>query len=193
VANQQAGPEARPTAEETRRPRAAGARKPGAIARMVERCRASVEHISLPPADWRTFGWGLLVLIVLAFIIRNWAPVRISLFGWYLDAPRAVVFVIIFLLGMLTAWLLEVRGRRAAAAGAEASAADEEADEQAAAEQADELAPDEEAEEAEEAEPAENEVEAVEADDLEFDEAELAQVEDDLAAEAALGDEDPSI
>jgi len=173
VANQEAGPEGTPSAEEKRRPRAAGARKPGAIARAVERSRAWVERISLPPADWRTFGWGLLVLILLAFIIRNWAPVRINLFGWYLDAPRAVVFVIIFLVGMLTAWLLEVRGRRAAAVEAEAAAAAEEAETAAEAESV--------------------EAEATAAEDVEFDEVELAEIDDDLAAEPAFGDEDTSM
>jgi len=175
VANEDAGPEATPAAEEKRRPRAAGARKPGAVARAIERCRAWTERISLPPADWRTFGWGLLVLILLAFIIRNWAPVRINLFGWYVDAPRAIVFAIIFLLGMLTAWLLEVRGRKAAESEAEA--------ETAAAADAGETAEEAEAVEAE----------AMEAEGVEFEEVELAGGDDDLAAEPTFGDEDTSV
>ncbi|MGD9495673.1 MAG: lipopolysaccharide assembly protein LapA domain-containing protein [Armatimonadota bacterium] len=130
MAKHEAGPVLEPTGGEDRRegrPRAAGATKPGALARAAQRCRASLERIRLPALDWRTFAWGLLVLIVLAFIIRNWAPVRISFFGWYFDAPRAIVFVIIFLLGMLTAWLLEVRSRRAATGEAEEARAEEEA------------------------------------------------------------------
>ena len=46
---------------------------PGLIARVTERSREAVEGIRLPRADWRTFGWGLLILIILAFIVRNWA------------------------------------------------------------------------------------------------------------------------
>ncbi len=170
MANQEAGPDAKPGAEEKRRPRAAGARKPGALARVLERCRASVERISLPPADWRTFGWGLLVLILLAFVIRNWAPVRINLFGWYLDAPRAVVFVIIFLLGMFTAWLLEVRSRRASAGEVEP------------------VAP------AEAVEPLEAEADAVETEEAYSDEFEPVEVDDDLEApEAAFSGEETPI
>lgn len=118
MANQDAGP----VEEPRQRARATGATKPGLITRVTERSRKAVQGIRLPRADWRTFGWGLLVLIILAFIVRNWAPVRVSFFGWYVDAPRAVVFAIIFLLGMLTAWLLEMRGRRAEAIAEEAAA-----------------------------------------------------------------------
>lgn len=131
VANQDAGP----VEEPRQRARAAGATKPGLIERVTARSRKAVEKVELPRADWRTFGWGLLFLIILAFIVRNWAPVRVSFFGWYLDAPRAIVFVIIFLLGMLAAWLLEVRARRAEEAALRAE--QEAAAEAAAAEGAD--------------------------------------------------------
>ncbi|MGC9317156.1 MAG: lipopolysaccharide assembly protein LapA domain-containing protein [Armatimonadota bacterium] len=104
---------------------AAGARKPGWFARMVERCRAAVGRIHLPAPDWRTFAWVLLALIVLAFIIRNWAPVRIAFFGWYVDAPRAVVFAIFFVLGVLAAWLWDFRGRAATARKEEAEGSEE--------------------------------------------------------------------
>jgi uncharacterized integral membrane protein len=82
----------------------------------MEQCRESVESIRLPRADWRTFAWGLLLLILIAFILGNWAPLRINFFGWYLDAPRAVVFAIFFGLGMVTTWLIEIRNRRARSA-----------------------------------------------------------------------------
>lgn len=134
MANQDAGP----VEEPRERARAAGATKPGLVARVADRGREAVENIHLPPADWRTFGWGLVFLIVLAFIAANWAPVRVSFFGWYLDAPRAVVFVIIFLLGMAAAWLLEIRSRRAQAAAEEAAEAARAAEE-AAASQEDEV------------------------------------------------------
>jgi len=119
VAREQAGPndgsQARETQQErgAERAQATGARKPGFFARTIERARSAVQRISLPALDWRTFAWGLLVIIVLAFIIRNWAPVRISFFGAYVDAPRALVFAIFFLLGVFAAWLWEFRGRHA--------------------------------------------------------------------------------
>jgi uncharacterized integral membrane protein len=80
---------------------------------MMEQCRETVEAIRLPKPDWRTFAWGLLLLILVVFIVRNWAPLRINLFGWYIDAPRAVVLAIFFAFGMVTTWLIEVRNRRA--------------------------------------------------------------------------------
>ena len=114
MANEDAGRNRRVAAtEDEGRARAAGARKPGVVANMMERCRESVQSIRLPRPDWRTFAWGLLLLIMVILIVRNWAPVRINLFGWYLDAPKAVVFAIVFALGMVTTWLLEMRHRRA--------------------------------------------------------------------------------
>ncbi len=117
MANEDAGRTGQVTAtEDEDRARAVGARKPGVVGRMIDRCRKTVESIRLPRPDWRTFAWGLLLLILVVFIVRNWAPLRINLFGWYLDAPRAVVLAIFFALGMVTAWLIEFRNKRARAA-----------------------------------------------------------------------------
>ncbi|NLO08165.1 MAG: LapA family protein [candidate division WS1 bacterium] len=113
-------------AEEQRdRARAVGSHRPGLVEKVVDRGRTTVEGIRLPRADWRTFAWGLLLLIAAIFVIRNWAPMRLNFFGWYLDAPRAVILVIFFLLGMVTAWLLEVRGKRAAHGVTDARAEEE--------------------------------------------------------------------
>lgn len=120
MANQDAARKRKLSATEDQdRARAAGSRKPGVVGRMMEQCRETVEAIRLPRPDWRTFAWGLLLLILIIFIVANWAPLRINFFGWYLDAPRAVVFAIFFALGMVTTWLIEVRSRRARAVGEE--------------------------------------------------------------------------
>lgn len=117
MANEDAGRKSMVSATEDQdRARATGSRKPGVMGRMMDRFRNSVERIRLPRPDWRTFAWGLLLLIAVIFIVRNWAPLRINFFGWYLDAPRAVVFAVFFALGMVTTWLIEVRNRRAPAA-----------------------------------------------------------------------------
>jgi uncharacterized integral membrane protein len=114
VANDDAGRNNRVSATEGQRPaRAAGARKQGVVGRMTEQARETVEGIRLPRPDWRTFAWGLLLLILIGFIAGNWAPLRINFFGWYVDAPRAVVLAIFFALGMVTTWLIEIRHRRA--------------------------------------------------------------------------------
>ncbi len=117
MANEDAGRKRQVSATDQNRARATGSRKPGVVDRMMDQCRESVESIRLPRADWRTFAWGLLLVIFVIFIVRNWAPVRINLFGWYVDAPRAVVLAIFFALGMVTTWLIEIRNRRARAAG----------------------------------------------------------------------------
>lgn len=121
MANRDAGRNRQVSATEDQgRARAAGSRKPGVMGRMMEQCKETVEAIRLPRPDWRTFAWGLLLLILVIFIVRNWAPLRINFFGWYLDAPRAVVFAVFFVLGMVTTWLIEVSHRRARAAQATA-------------------------------------------------------------------------
>ncbi|MGI5816725.1 MAG: hypothetical protein ACOX9R_01375 [Armatimonadota bacterium] len=132
MANKDAGRKRKLSATEDQdRARAAGSRKPGVVGKVMDQARNTVEGVRLPRLDWRTFAWGLLLLLFVIFIARNWAPMRINLFGWYIDAPRAVVLAIFFGLGMVTTWLIEVRGRRARAAeeaqgGGEAEEAHEE-------------------------------------------------------------------
>jgi uncharacterized integral membrane protein len=126
VANEDVGRTEKVSAtEDQARARATGSRKPGVVGRMMEQCRETVEGIRPPRPDWRTFAWGLLLLILIVFIVRNWAPLRINLFGWYLDAPRAVVLAIFFALGMVTTWLIEIRNRRARAAEEEPDPAEQ--------------------------------------------------------------------
>lgn len=151
------------TPEQKRSAGAAGARKPGVVARMIERCRGAVESIRLPRLDWRTFGWGLLVLILAILICRNWAPVRINLLGWYLDAPRAVVFAVFFVLGAISAWLWETRARRAEEAdeGGEEQKPGREQEEEVAATPIEEL----EEQAADEAEAWEDEPDSIETED----------------------------
>lgn len=190
MANREAGHKSSTSAAEGRgdegRARAAGAVKPGVIAKAVEQARSAVQSIQLPRLDWRAFAWGLLVLIVLAFVIRNWAPMRISFFGWYFDAPRAVVLVLMFVFGMMTAWLLEIRSRRK-------TTDEDEAAEEAAEQGAEEVAE----EEVEQAESVEAEVEEIEAtadeedlfpdEDYEADDVTFDEPQD----ETPLDDEDP--
>ncbi|MFO8082363.1 MAG: hypothetical protein R6V07_18945 [Armatimonadota bacterium] len=140
MANDDTGRNSGMSATEEQRPaRAAGSRKRGVVGRMTEQARETVQGIRLPRPDWRTFAWGLLVLILIVFIARNWAPLRINVFGFYVDAPRAVVLAIFFGLGMVTTWLIEIRHRR----GRDVDAG-EEADEPAEqAESAEDVADDE--------------------------------------------------
>ncbi len=112
--------------------RGIAARKRGAVAKARDAVRSSLSNLRPPPLDWRTVSYGLLALIALVLVAGNWAPVRINLFGWYLDIPKALAFIAFFVLGVLAAWLWEVRAQRLARA---ASAEPTEAEEQPGEEQ----------------------------------------------------------
>ncbi len=173
------------------RARAAGATRPGVIARGVEQARNAVESIQLPRPDWRTFAWGLLIIIAIAFIAGNWAPLRIHFFGLYFDAPRIIVLIIAFLLGMMTAWLLEVRSKRKSAAEEEEQEEKEAAKEAAGdGESADEI--DDEVEEEEGLFPEHDYTADYETDEIAFDEPddEPASVDEDSPDEAVLPEDE---
>jgi len=100
------------------------ARRPGVFAKAADALSDRLGRLRPPPLDWRTFSYGLLALIALILVARNWAPVRIDFFGWHPDVPKAVAFVFFFALGLLAEWLWVFRSqriaRRAAAELAEA-------------------------------------------------------------------------
>lgn len=125
-------------------------RKGGMVGKAVDAVTAPLSAIRAPELDWKLVSWGLLVLIAIILVARNWAPVRINIFGFYLDLPKALAFVIFFGLGGLTMWLVDRRGGRRrsvttatapvpsvatpAAAGVDKVAADIEVDGEAVAE-----------------------------------------------------------
>lgn len=92
--------------------RAASARRRGALGRARDAVTAFFGSLRPPRLDWRTVLYGLLLLIALILIARNWAPVCIDLFGWHIYPPAAVAFIIFFVLGILGAWLWELRSQR---------------------------------------------------------------------------------
>jgi uncharacterized integral membrane protein len=94
-------------------PRAASARRRGALGRARDAVTGFFRSLRPPRLDWRTVLYGLLVLIALILIARNWAPVCIDLFGWHIYPPAAVAFIIFFILGILGAWLWELKSQRA--------------------------------------------------------------------------------
>jgi len=95
--------------------RAASARKAGFLGRTTDALSDRLSKLRPPTLDWRIFSYGLLALIALILIARNWAPVRIDLFGWHPDLPKAIAFIFFFVLGLLAAWLWALRGQRARA------------------------------------------------------------------------------
>lgn len=96
-----------------KKPRITSPRKGGVVGRAVDAVAAPLSALRPPELDWKLVSWGLLVLIAIILVARNWAPVRINIFGWYLDLPKALAFVLFFVLGGLTMWLIDARaGKR---------------------------------------------------------------------------------
>lgn len=87
--------------------RAMSARKPGPIGRRVEAISQSLSGLRLPRIDLATVAYGLVALIIFVLLAQNWAPVRVNVFGVYLDIPKAVAFLLSVGLGMLVLWLVQ--------------------------------------------------------------------------------------
>jgi uncharacterized integral membrane protein len=48
----------------------------------------------------------ILGVIIFVFAIQNTGSVEYTFLGWTLEAPRALVVIGVFLLGLLTGWLV---------------------------------------------------------------------------------------
>ena len=92
--------------------RAVPARKRGLFARTGDAVSERLGRLRPPPLDWRAFSYGLLALIAIILIARNWDPVRMDLFGWRPDVPKAIAFLFFFALGVFGAWLWNFRAQR---------------------------------------------------------------------------------
>jgi uncharacterized integral membrane protein len=106
------------SAPPTRPPGVAGAHKRGVVARATDAVVAPLTSVRVPALDWKIVSYGLMLLLAIILVVRNWAPVRINVFGYYLDPPKAIAFALFFLLGAATLWFCERRllGRKPAAA-----------------------------------------------------------------------------
>ncbi len=87
--------------------RAMSARKPGLFGRMAQSVSDSLAHLRMPRFEWATLGYILLGLLIFILLAQNWAPVRINIFGLYIDVPKAVAFVVNIGIGMLVLWLVQ--------------------------------------------------------------------------------------
>ena len=79
--------------------------RPGPLARMWERICAPFARLKLPAWNLRTFAWLLLALIVLTFLITNWAPMRFYMFGRGIELPKSVAIIVLLGVGFLGGWL----------------------------------------------------------------------------------------
>ncbi|MDX1610612.1 MAG: LapA family protein [Halofilum sp. (in: g-proteobacteria)] len=53
-----------------------------------------------------------LAVLVVVFVIQNATPVRVDLLFWSWSASRAVVLLVVFLIGVATGWLARAGVRR---------------------------------------------------------------------------------
>ena len=100
-----ADPSPLPTGAEPDRSRVAPSVKPGPLARIWDRVSAPFSHLKLPDWNLRTFAWLLLGLIILTFLITNWAPMRFSLFGRGIELPKSLAILLLIGVGFLGGWL----------------------------------------------------------------------------------------
>lgn len=64
----------------------------------------------------RTLTLIFLTVVATAFFVQNLATTEVVFFGWTVAAPRALVFLLIFLVGSLCGYLMHaLRPRRPAA------------------------------------------------------------------------------
>lgn len=103
-------------------------RKPGFLARIGRRIKAPIAERT-QRARWDILNWrlaviGAVVILLLWLLLANLSPVRIVLWLWVIDIPKAVAFVLDVALGALLMWLW-IRYR----SGGEPAADEEEASE----------------------------------------------------------------
>lgn len=54
----------------------------------------------------------LLAALVVVFVLQNAAPVQVAFLAWSWTASRALVLLVVFLLGAATGWLARAARRR---------------------------------------------------------------------------------
>lgn len=112
---------AKPEAEKRQPARAMSARRPGPVAKVRETLAGSLGGVKSLRFSLNTLAWILLGLIVFALLAENWSPVRVNLFGIYVDIPKSMAFLVNLGLGALALWLVQrsISGRLARQKGDE--------------------------------------------------------------------------
>lgn len=119
-AKPQKAPAAKPEPEPAADKPAASAAKPTAGPAVTGERKGLFRGLSNSAAavkgfSWnaRTFAVGLAVLLVIVIFAENWAPVRFYCFGFALEVPKAVCFLLDVALGAVLMWLWQRRAGRA--------------------------------------------------------------------------------
>ncbi len=99
--------------------------RPGFFSRLGQRITAPIaqraQRASLDVLNWRLAVIGAIVLLLLWLLLANLSPVRVVLWFWVVDVPKALAFVLDVALGALLMWLwIRYRaGKKAAEEGEE--------------------------------------------------------------------------
>lgn len=113
--------------EEEEQAHAMSARKPGLLRRLTTKATAPLQRLRLPEWNLRTFFYLLLLILILWFLLGNWAPTRVQLLIWTAEAPKTMLFLLNLVLGaVLLRWWQVFMAQRAARKQAEAEAETEE-------------------------------------------------------------------
>ena len=107
-------------AKESKKPKA------GLFSRLGQRITAPIteraQRASWDVLNWRLAVIGAVVILLLWLLLANLSPVRIVLWLWVVDVPKAVAFILDVALGALLMWLwLRHWSRRQAAKEGEKS------------------------------------------------------------------------
>lgn len=79
--------------------RVAPSLRPGPLARAWQKVCTPFCRLTLPTWNLRTFAWLLLGLVVLAFLIANWAPMRFFFFGLRPELPKSIAIIVLLGVG----------------------------------------------------------------------------------------------
>lgn len=58
----------------------------------------------------RTIGLFVIALLAMTFLIQNLATIEVAFLTWSISAPRAVIFLMLFGLGLVAGYLLSALG-----------------------------------------------------------------------------------
>lgn len=61
----------------------------------------------------RTIGLVVIAIVAMIFFIQNLTTIEVAFLTWSISAPRAVIFLIVFAMGLIAGYLLHaLRPRR---------------------------------------------------------------------------------
>lgn len=96
-------------AEKPPQPRVVPSVRPGLLGSLWQSCVGFFAAIRLPTWNLRLFGWTLVALIVIVFLVGNWSPMRLYFLGLHIQFPKTVAIVVLLAVGFLAGWFAATR------------------------------------------------------------------------------------